>query len=245
MLAPSAAVLLDAWEQGLALPLPRRPLALLTAVYPENPVEQLANQSVGRNDALLLALREALFGAQLHGVSACPHCAEKIEMNFSVDDLRVATSDEQASGVFHLCTREHELQFRLPTTLDLEAAAATPDVEAARQMLLSRCVLSASTPAGTVAPTALPDPVLAVVSEAMSHADPQAAAEIALTCPACAQTWTTAFDIGAFLWAEVHAWAQHQLRDIHALATAYGWNEKEVLALSPARRRAYLDLAQS
>ena len=50
---------------------------------------------------------------------------------------------------------------------------------------------------------------------------------------------------GAFLWAEIHAWAQQLLRDVHTLAIAYGWSETEVLALPAARRRAYLDLVQS
>jgi hypothetical protein len=86
---------------------------------------------------------------------------------------------------------------------------------------------------------------VAAVAEAMGRADPQAAAEIALTCPACAHRWTVAFDAGAFLWAEIQAWAQQILRDVHTLAAAYGWNEAEILALPPARRRAYLDLVQT
>ena len=32
------------------------------------------------------------------------------------------------------------------------------------------------------------------------------------------------------------------LAEVHALAAAYGWTEAEVLALSAARRRAYLEL---
>ena len=33
------------------------------------------------------------------------------------------------------------------------------------------------------------------------------------------------------------------LREVHTLAAAYGWSEAEILALSPARRRVYLELA--
>jgi hypothetical protein len=32
------------------------------------------------------------------------------------------------------------------------------------------------------------------------------------------------------------------LRDVHTLASAYGWKEDEVLHLTPARRHAYLEL---
>jgi len=37
---------------------------------------------------------------------------------------------------------------------------------------------------------------------------------------------------------------QDLLGDVAELAAAFGWSESEVLALSEARRRAYLDLAR-
>ena len=33
------------------------------------------------------------------------------------------------------------------------------------------------------------------------------------------------------------------LGHVHALARAYGWREADILAMSPARRQVYLDLA--
>ena len=39
------------------------------------------------------------------------------------------------------------------------------------------------------------------------------------------------------------AWARATLLDVHLLATAYGWSEPEVLALSALRRRYYLELS--
>jgi hypothetical protein len=35
------------------------------------------------------------------------------------------------------------------------------------------------------------------------------------------------------------------LRDVHELASAYGWRESEILALSPQRRQAYLELVRA
>jgi hypothetical protein len=32
------------------------------------------------------------------------------------------------------------------------------------------------------------------------------------------------------------------LRDVHALATAYGWREADIVAMSPWRRQVYLDM---
>jgi len=66
--------------------------------------------------------------------------------------------------------------------------------------------------------------------------------QLSLTCPACSQSSSAAFDIASFLWTEVEAWARRTLRDVHVLATAYGWREADLLALSPTRRRLYLDM---
>jgi hypothetical protein len=53
------------------------------------------------------------------------------------------------------------------------------------------------------------------------------------------------FDVADYLWQELHAWAKDVLRSVHALAVAYGWREADVLALSPTRRRIYLELARA
>ena len=43
-------------------------------------------------------------------------------------------------------------------------------------------------------------------------------------------------------WLEIDAWARRTLRDVHALASAYAWSERDVLALSPTRRTLYREL---
>ena len=91
-------------------------------------------------------------------------------------------------------------------------------------------------------PDRLPAAVLQAVAAAMAAADPQGDVELALRCPACGHVWPAAFDIGSFFWAEVDAWARVLLSEIHTLASAYGWREADVLALSPWRRRCYLEL---
>jgi hypothetical protein len=76
----------------------------------------------------------------------------------------------------------------------------------------------------------------------MAEIDPQSDMQIALTCPACSQQWSAPFDIVSYLWIEINAWAVRLLHDIHRLATAYGWREADILALSPMRRQFYLEL---
>jgi hypothetical protein len=66
--------------------------------------------------------------------------------------------------------------------------------------------------------------------------------QLSLTCPDCDARWDAPLDIASFLWSEVQAWALRTLADVHTLARAYGWAEADILALSPPRRQAYLEL---
>jgi hypothetical protein len=80
------------------------------------------------------------------------------------------------------------------------------------------------------------------LNDALAEADPQADIELALACPACGQVSRHEFDVLAFFWSELQAWARNLLLEVHALAQAYGWTEPQVLALSPRRRRLYLEI---
>jgi hypothetical protein len=76
----------------------------------------------------------------------------------------------------------------------------------------------------------------------MADADPQADVRLALDCPACGHNFLAAFDVAAYLWSEVNAWAYRLLGEVHSLASAYGWREEDILAMSPWRRRVYLEM---
>ena len=63
-----------------------------------------------------------------------------------------------------------------------------------------------------------------------------------LNCPTCGNQWQLFFDIAAFLWLKIEMQARRLLREVHTLARAYGWREADILALSPWRRQAYLEM---
>jgi len=48
---------------------------------------------IGRRDALLLELREKLFGAELVGVVNCPECGERLQVSQNAVDLQSASDD--------------------------------------------------------------------------------------------------------------------------------------------------------
>jgi hypothetical protein len=63
-------------------------------------------------------------------------------------------------------------------------------------------------------------------------------------CPACGEDATAPLDIGALLWEQVEHSAHVLLTEIAELGVAFGWSEEEILALTPLRRRVYLELAR-
>ena len=131
-----------------------------------------------------------------------------------------------------------EVAFRLPTTGDLLALRdVAPD--AARDLLLRRC-LALPDGSGPVA-----EAVAAAVDAAMETAAPAGAIDLLVACPDCATSSAAALDVSLLLWAQVEARATVLMAQVHALAAAYGWTEPDVLALSPRRRAAYLELVES
>ena len=138
----------------------------------------------------------------------------------------------------------HHIRFRLPATADVLAIPDGADGDAARAILIGRCVIEALDAAGNpVAPQAMPSAAIPAISAEMARADRQAIVDLALECPACGHGFAAAFDIASFLMAELHGWAQRLIADVAALARAFGWREADVLALSPVRRQLYLELA--
>lgn len=236
MLMISAATLLNAWEVALTQPPVERALTLLTWAWPDRSATAWAAQSIGQRDGALLTLREQLFGPRLNSSACCPQCGERLELSFLVEEIR-APMPEQNKPALQLQSEEYLVQFRLPTSTDLIALADIHDLAVARQQLLQRCLVS-----GQPVDKPLPAHLIEQVLAQMTAADPQGDVELALTCPNCQYQWQLAFDILSYLWTEIHDWAQRTLREVHLLATAYGWCEADILALSAARRQLYLAL---
>ena len=238
----SAAELLSIWEQGWGVTSSERTMALLAPACPESDHEQLWSLSVGERDRRLLALREATFGPQIAAVAECPNCGERLELTMQVPEIYLPAPQPSPAGDHCLQVEEYEIRFRLPAAADLSAIARERDVNSARQALLGRCLTSAHRGSDNVAIDMLPDHVLSAVTARMAEIDPQADVQLALSCPSCGHHWQASFDIAGFFWMELDAWAERLVREVHTLASAYGWREAEIVAMSPQRRQTYLEL---
>jgi hypothetical protein len=212
----TAEELLLAAERLRDEPLPARAATLL-ALASRTSVDEAMDLPLGERDGRLLALRAATFGRELTAVSSCPRCGERCELTLDAEAFTGETTPEiEISGV----------RLRVPNSHDVLAAIASDDP---RQTLLARC--------GAV--DGLDE---TAIEAALERADPRADIRLALDCPSCTARWENALDITAFFWSEIRAAAARLAYEVHALASAYGWREGEILAMTPWRRQLYVDL---
>ncbi len=240
----SASELLIIWERGMTASPVQRALIILAVAFPDQSASELSGLCIGKRDALLMDVLENSFGRILACIATCPGCREMLELTLRSDDLRAPMPDYHQTAA-DLRIDEYDVRFRLPDSLDLGAAALCPDMNSARLVLIERCVLEAKRDGLCLKPSELPQAVIDAVSRKMEEMDPQANLQIELTCPSCGIKWSSHFDIMPFLWLKLDAWAKRTLREVHILASSYGWSEAEILALSPWRRRGYLEMIGS
>ena len=227
------------WERGDGERVARKALALLASARSNVSETELAAMPVGSRDAALLDLRERLFGAHFTGRTSCPACAEQIELTFDADDVR---RDAAVQSTFSMQIGAYDVALRLPSTNDLEAIEESPDIASARAALFARCVTSVQRNGASASLDELPPDAIDLAAARMSELDPQADVACDVDCPSCAHAWREPFDVVTFLWNEIDAAARRLLGDVHRLALAYGWSESDILALSPTRRAAYLEM---
>ncbi|HWW27440.1 MAG TPA: hypothetical protein VNZ85_16270 [Caulobacter sp.] len=227
-----AQAMLQAWEDGCAARAGERGLILLHLAEPTLSDADCRALSVGRRDAALLVLHERMFGPLARALVDCPACAGPLELDVPLAAIRVAPP-EDVSEHFELAHEGQALTFRLPTAGDLADPSA-----ASAGGLARLCLLEPEAPADSATVEALE----AAIGAAVNLHDPQAVVSLAIDCPDCAAHWRSPFDIVEFLWRGFDRWADDLLAEIHVLASAYGWGEDQILALSQQRRRRYLGM---
>jgi hypothetical protein len=246
MHTPSAHGLLEAWERGQGRDATWRGLLLLHAAFPDRPEEELAGLALGPRNRLLLGLRIRLFGTELDGLATCGACGETLETRLplpspAADDAPALPAPGSPAEVHQLGRDGWTVRYRLPTTGDV-MELPPGDVEDSARWLLLRCIVDVEHEGRPVPASELPDDVAGRVVESMSELDPDGVVELVVACPQCGGTSTVPLEPAAFLWAEVDQWAWRVLGEVRDLASAYGWSETDILALSPWRRQAYLEL---
>ncbi|HEY6446733.1 MAG TPA: hypothetical protein VIY53_09760 [Acidobacteriaceae bacterium] len=235
MRALSNSDFLQLWERGCGMHPIDQALLALGAALPHLSRASLADWPLGRRNAALAELRRRCFGAELRSWVACPQCDERLEFQLDADALAKDGGEEPAPRTVIV----RERKFRLPTSRDLAAVVAEPDADRASVRLLERCCESPADGA------AWSEADAEEVEEQLALADPLAETRLALRCSACSHEWEESLDLASYLWSEIEARARRTLIDVHTLASAYGWSEEQILALSEPRRAVYLEMVQA
>lgn len=226
MLSPAA--LLETWEAGAR----RHPVdraLLLLSLAGDTPADALADVPLGERNLGLMRMRRARFGDRLDVWADCVECGERMSLELDARDL-----PDGSDVAAEVEVRGH--RFRRPTSRDLAPLARAADASAAARALCRACA---------AAPEALPDgaPLEALIAEveaALDAADPWADLTLLAGCPACGRQNAVALDMPGILWDEIAATSERLFDEVHALAAAYGWAERDILGMSDARRAAYI-----
>lgn len=228
--------LLQLWEAALPLPAPRRAQLLAQAGGAASPA------TLGAANLALLQLHERLCGTALPLRATCPQCAAELEFTLDTAVLAGAAAAPPAAAAHEFTLGDLRLRFRLPNADDLQALAAIASAEAAARALFERCVLHAESAGRELPAAALDASVRDAVASAIDRLEPLASLAFDLVCAECSHGFQAPLDLAAVTYAELCHRAEQALADVAALAHAYGWREADVLALSPVRRAAYLQL---
>jgi hypothetical protein len=226
--------LLDLWERGSGLHPLDLALLALGAVMPEMAHSSIADWPLGRRNRALLELHAAAFGPRLQGWSTCVQCTENME--FEIDARAVLAQHRMIGSPL---IQSGNRVFRLPTTRDLAEVARELSPEAATHALAQRCLTT-----GEPVQNWIEDDFVQL-GEAMALADPLAEIRVSLSCPVCSDQTEETIDLVTFIWSEIEARARRAFWEVHAIASAYGWSEQDILSLSPARRAHYMEMVNA
>jgi len=201
------------------------------------------NQTVGVRIAALLRVL-ALTEGNERAISAMlrctkPQCGETFEVELSVGDLLPAQPAGNVAAAepiaISLQTGRSAL-LRRPTGRDLgnwRAFHHATRGEAIAAMINELLI------DGSIDPDDEP-----MVAEVMAEHDPLIAFAVACTCPVCGADSEKRIDLEEIVLARLNARQRALLREVHVLASRYGWSEREILGIAPARRARYLQMIE-
>lgn len=247
----TASQLIEVWERGLRSTPIGQALVPLAVACPERSWDELKRLSLGRRDLDLLELRAQTLGPSIQGFADCPHCGERLEFSLDTSELvrasKAALPASPETTALEFNCEGHQVRYRLLNSEDLDAARNSPaaqqqDIRAVKMLLARRCLSVGQDNEGAVTVEDPPDVMVEELATHLAESDPASEVLLDLACTACGRESRLMFEIALFFWSEISALAQRLLREVHALASAYGWSERDILAMSAVRRQYYLEL---
>ncbi|MBA2954120.1 hypothetical protein GON03_07290 [Nocardioides sp. MAH-18] len=195
-----------------------------------------ARVTLGTHHRELLALHRDLLGTTLEAVVTCRHCGTDSEFPVPAEAVLDLPAPVPGNVVAVEVGGARET-FRLPTVEDLDATRGLAYDDAVRR-------LAVRTHVGGAAP-ALDSGDIARLTAAWDEADPAGDVTVDVDCVGCGVPLAVSVDPAEFVARDLDRFLDRLVREVHALATAYGWTEDAILALPTSRRRRYLELVDT
>ncbi|HKX90971.1 MAG TPA: hypothetical protein VJM15_00885 [Sphingomicrobium sp.] len=222
MRALTETLALELVERGVGLsPLDRA--VLLVATIDGVSSKRAGELPLDQRDRRLIDACIQSFGSRIVFFARCPECREGHEAEFDLSDLPTVGVREVECEIDGRVVR-----LSPPTSRSVAKAAVAGDPAA----LLRSCVQNV--PARPAADFA------AKIEAQLADSFPLLDISFELRCEACKTAFNSRFDVGEWLWRQVCDLAQRAVDAVHTLARAYGWSERQILRMSPARRAMYL-----
>lgn len=203
--------------------------------------EKIWEMSIGEINRHLLRVRQRTLGDAMPCQTACPQCNAALEFSLSaagiLASLTVAVPKPQQVKL-----KGYQIGFNKLRCGDVLGAIDAPDLDEARDQLLGRCITKVRKKGATLSVDELPDSLREQLLDRIVQADPATEINLNLRCPECAHHWKAVFDIADYFWEEISHMSTQLIWQVHLLAKNYGWREEDVLQVSPARRKMYLEM---
>lgn len=233
-------VLLDVWDSAICHSLLEKSLLLISKCFPSRSFNEVACLTIGERDACLFKIRKQLFGSELHNVTTCPQCRQRIEWQTSVDSLcRQGLDLIWEIKPLEIIYKGQQVRFRIPNSTDILEIMKIENPDFRQRVLVERCLENASLPSSST--EGWPEDLMEAVIEKIEACDPLADITLDINCPDCGHRWTSCFDIMWFLWSEIDMWAKKLVQDVSVLAVNFGWSEHDILGMSHNRRNLYIN----
>ena len=175
---------------------------------------------LGELDRRIWAMRAAFraesgLSANVAAVATCPECQARLEFELPTDFVIPEASADHARIDWE--GKRHRL--RMPSLADFDEGG----------LRVGRLGDGPWRDGGFVEQAAA----------ALQQADPALDLRLALHCPDCGGAFDLCFDPPAFF-AELAETGRQLLAEVVRLARAFGWSERDILAMPPRRRALYL-----
>lgn len=162
-----------------------------------------------------------------------PDCDEEVEIELPLAAFAASAAEAAAAEPAELTWHGSAFRPRRPTGEDLRRWRNDPPSDTDILADLGGPRFGRSDP---------PPELIAAVEEALAAVDPLVDVTVRSACPACGQALEVPVDLEGEALALVGRSQEGLLREVAALARAFGWSESEIVALPAQRRRRYLAL---